>query len=416
MKSRVVILATAAALLASATGCSATSGSNTGEIEFQTFTAVDSKLMSTIEEVTARFEEKHPDIKVKLVASSNNYEADMKVRLASGNIPDIFGTHGWSLNRYSEFLEPLQDEAWAKNFNPALDSAMKNDAGEFFAFPVDTDVAGLIYNSDVLEAADIDPASITTWDAFEDAAEAVKANGVSPIAVSGKASGPAGNIADWIAAGAYDESQLAELKAGTFVDEPYRDLLTMVDEWREAEFFNPDYSSATDDDMTRALSDGNTAFVFSQNARANNALQFNPDANIGFIPVPSMTTDTPYLIGGEMNAYGISKSSKHLDDAKTFIAFLAEPENATALAEAVGNLPGLTNATADLGALQESFDRYVISGEYPLMPYFDRVYLPNGMWNTMVTTTDSVITGQADVEKAVSQMASDFKSLSAQAK
>jgi raffinose/stachyose/melibiose transport system substrate-binding protein len=416
MKSRVVILATAAALLVSATGCSAASGSNTGEIEFQTFTAVDSKLMSTIEEVTARFEDKHPDIKVKLVASSNNYEADMKVRLASGNIPDIFGTHGWSLNRYSEFLEPLQDEEWAKDFNPALDSAMKNDAGEFFAFPVDTDVAGLIYNRDVLEAADIDPASITTWDAFEKAAEAVKTNGVSPIAVSGKASGPAGNIADWIAAGAYDESQLAELKAGTFVDEPYRELLTMVDEWREAEFFNPDYSSATDDDMTRALSDGNTAFVFSQNSRANNALQFNPDANIGFIPVPSMTTDTPYLIGGEMNAYGISKSSKHLDDAKTFIAFLAEPENATALAEAAGNLPGLTNATADLGALQESFDRYVVSGEHPLMPYFDRVYLPNGMWNTMVTTTDSVITGQADVEKAVSQLASDFKSLSAQAK
>jgi raffinose/stachyose/melibiose transport system substrate-binding protein len=416
MKSRVVILATAAALFVSATGCSAASGSSSGEIEFQTSTSVDSKLMATFEEVTDRFEEEHPDIKVKLVASSNNYEADMKVRLASGNIPDIFGTHGWSLNRYSEFLTPLQDEAWAKDFNPALDSAMRNEAGEFFAFPIDTDVAGVIYNSDVLEAAGVDPASITTWGAFEDAAKAVKANGVSPIAVSGKAGGPAGNIADWIAAGAYDESELAELKAGAFIDEPYTQLLTMVDEWREAEFFNPDYSSATDDDMTRALSDGNAAFVFSQNARVNDALQFNPEANIGFIPVPSMTTDTPYLIGGEMNAYGISKSSKRLDDAKTFIAFLAEPENATALAEAAGNLPGLTNATADLGALQESFDRYVVSGEHPLMPYFDRVYLPNGMWNTMVTTTDSVITGQADVEKAVSQMASDFKSLSAQAK
>ncbi|WP_022885580.1 ABC transporter substrate-binding protein [Glaciibacter superstes] len=420
MKSRVLLLAAAsvaaAALLVSASGCSAGSGSDSGSIEFQTFASVDSKLMSTIEEVTARFEEENPDIDLKLVASSNNYEADIKVRLASGNIPDIFGTHGWSLQRYSEFLEPLQDEPWAKNFNPVLDSAMKNDTGEFFAFPVDTDVAGIIYNGDVLDAAGVDPAEITTWEAFEKAADAVKANGITPISVSGKAGGPSGNIADWLAAGAYDESQLAELEAGTFVDEPYSEVLTKIADWREAEYFNPDYSSATSDDMTRALSDGQAAFEFSQNSRVNDALQYNPDANIGFMPVPSMTTDAPYLIGGEMNAYGISKTSKHLEDAKTFIAFLAEPENATALAEAAGNLPGMTNATADLGPLQESFDTYVGSGEYPLMPYFDRVYLPNGMWNTMVTTADSVITGQSDVDQAVGQMASDFKSLAAQDK
>ena len=54
------------------------------------------------------------------------------------------------------------------------------------------------------------------------------------------------------------------------------------------------------------------------------------------------------------------------------------------------------------------------TGDVPLVPYFDRVYLPNGMWNTMVTTTDSVITGQTSGEKAVQQMGSDFSSLAAQ--
>ncbi len=50
------------------------------------------------------------------------------------------------------------------------------------------------------------------------------------------------------------------------------------------------------------------------------------------------------------------------------------------------------------------------------MPYFDRVHLPNGMWNTLVTTTDSVITGQSDVTKAVSQVEQDFTSLHGQGK
>lgn len=414
MKSRVALVATTSALLLAVSGCSSTTGAADNTLEFQTQVSVDSKLMAALTDVTAAFEKANPDITVDLVPAGTNYEADMKVRLAAGNVPDILATHGWSLLRYSEFLEPLQDEAWAQDFNPVLSSAMKNASGEFFAFPVDTDVAGILYNGDVLESAGIDPTAITTWDDFADAAEAVKANGISPITVSGKDNGPAGNIADWIAAGAYDDEQLAALSAGTFVDEPYTDMLRMVGDWRDAEYFNPDYSSATADDMARALSDDRTAFVFSQNATANNALQYNLDANLGFIPVPSMTGAAPYLIGGEMNAYGISKTSDHLDEAKNFIAFLAEPENAATLAEAAGNLPGLTNASATLGALQESFDSFVQTGDVPLVPYFDRVYLPNGMWNTMVTTTDSIITGQNSVESAVQQMGSDFSSLAAQ--
>jgi raffinose/stachyose/melibiose transport system substrate-binding protein len=371
IKSRLAIIAaagTAAAVLLGASGCSA-SGTDANTVTFQTNLSVDSKLMAAFTELTAKFAAANPDITVDVLPSGISYESDMKVRLAANNVPDIIATHGWSLLRYSEFLEPLQNEPWAANFNPALDSAMKNADGEFFAFPVDTDVAGIIYNGDVLAAAGIDPADIRTWSQFSAAAAAVKAAGVSPITVSGKDGGPAGNVADW----------------------------------REAGYFNPDYSSATADDMARALANDQTAFVFSQNAVANDALQYSPDANLGFIPVPSATSSTPQLIGGEMNAYGISKTSANIAGAKAYIAFLAEPENASILAEAAGNLPGLTNATAALGALQPSFDTY-----------FDRVYLPNGMWNTMVTTTDSVITGQSDVAGAVRQMGSDFASLWAQ--
>lgn len=35
------------------------------------------------------------------------------------------------------------------------------------------------------------------------------------------------------------------------------------------------------------------------------------------------------------------------------------------------------------------------------VPVFDRVYLPNGMWNTL-TTTDGLITGQSDPKGAAS--------------
>ncbi|MGO3886198.1 MAG: ABC transporter substrate-binding protein [Mycetocola sp.] len=392
-------------------GCSATGSSAETTLEFQTALSADSALYLALEDVVAEFTEQNPHIAVDVVPSTTSYEADMKVRLASGDVPDLFGTHGWSLLRYSEFLAPLQDESWAADVNPALDSAMRGDGGELYAFPLDTDVAGIIVNNSVLHAAGVDPAEIGSWDDFADAAAAVAGDGIAPISVSGKDSGPAGNVADWIASGAFSDDELEALNNGELSDESYRSILELVDSWRTAGFFNPDYSSATSDDVARALADGETAFVFSQNQQTGNALQYNPEADLGFIPIPSLRGDTPYLVGGEMNAYGAALNGAHLAEAKELLSFLAQPEQLSTLASAAGSLPGLTTASADLGALQASYDLFVTPNEHSLEPYFDRVYLPNGMWNTMVVTTDSVITGQSTPAAATAQIAADFTSL-----
>ena len=119
----------------------------------------------------------------------------------------------------------------------------------------------------------------------------------------------------------------------------------------------------------------------------------------------------PFLVGGEGRAYGVSKTSPNKEQALDYLAYLAEPDNLSELAGAVGGIPGLTNATSDLGILTASYDTFVKPGELPLQPYFDRVYLPNGIWDTMVTTTDGVITGQMTPADAVKQMKSSYDSL-----
>jgi len=420
MKKRSLItVAGATALLLALVGCSG-GGSGSGDsktLEFQTGQAVDSTILAQLKTITKKFEADHPGTKIDLRTSTSSYESDIKVRLASGNVPDIWWTHGWSLLRYSKFLTPLQGQAWAKNFNPALDAAMKNDKGQFFAFPVDTDVAGILYNKSVLSDAGIDPTTLTTWDAFDAAASKIKANGVTPIMSSGKAAGPAGNLADWISPGAYSKSQLGQLTDGKFEDSNYTKVLDLIASWQKDGYFNQDYVSATADDISKALGTGKAAFVFSQNNTANQALTFDPKAELGYIPVPSLTGGKPYIIGGEMNAFGISKTTKDMTGAKEYIAYLAEPENAAVLAKAAGSIPGLTNVKADLGVLQSSYDSVVKPGDFPLVPYFDRVYLPNGMWNTMVTTSDSVVTGGASsVKPAVSTMSKDFERLYGQNK
>ena len=405
-----------------ATGCSGTpsapsaNGELSGSLEIATNLAADSALMTALTDVTARFEKDHSGVKITLVPATTTYENDMKVRLAANNPPDIWHTHGWSLIRYSKFLMPLQNEAWAKNLNPALDSAMKDSKGNLYAMPIDTDVSGILYNKDVLTNSGFKPGDIKTWDNFFTAAAAIKAKGVSPIYVSGKANGPAGNFIDWLAPGVYSQDDLANMAAGKFVSDKYRDMLAVIAKWRDAGLFNPDYVSATAEDMSKALAQGNAGFVFTQNYIATSAFSLKPNANIGYLPIPSLNGDPSYFVGGEQDAYGISKSTKSPEAAKAFIAFLAEPANESKLASAAGSAPGLTNAKSNLGGLQASYDEFIVQQKAPVVPYFDRVSMPNGMWNTLVATTDSVITKQATVDAAVDKVKEQFNGLYGQGK
>lgn len=412
LRRAVALAAAAIAVVATLSACSSSgSASGTTTLEFQTAQSTDSPLLAALTSVTKDFEQQHPDVKVQLRTGGNDYESQMKVRLAANNPPDLWATHGWSRDRYSSFLAPLQDQPWAKHFNAALDPAMRNSDGQFFALPVDTAVSGLIVNETVLEKAGVSADSITTWDAFLAAAGKVADSGATPLTLAGSKDGSAGNVVDWLAPGAFDQQELAAFKKGAFPKAAYQRVLDALDQFRTKGWINKDYSSATGDDMAKALAEDRAAFALSSNSLVTQAQQYAPDAKLQFIPVPAMNGGKPYLIGGENTAFGAAKNGAHLQQAEQYLSFLAAPENDRKLAEASGSLPGLTNVTADLGSLEPSYTTWVTPNTVPLEPFFDRVYLPNGMWNTVVTTADGVIAGQSSPAASTSKMASDFSTL-----
>lgn len=87
MKSGFTLLAAGVVISLSLAGCGASGdaagSSGDGSIEVQTGLAVDSKLLSTLKEVTNSFQQANPTVKINLVPNSTTYEKDMKVRLAS---------------------------------------------------------------------------------------------------------------------------------------------------------------------------------------------------------------------------------------------------------------------------------------------------------------------------------------------
>ena len=420
MKRALTTVAAVAAMAALAlTGCSS-GGSQSGESGSGSGDALDLYLNMTtgsaqykaIQQLESKFQEQ-TGTKVNISIDSSNFEDNMKVRMASGNLPDIWTTHGWSVMRYSPYLEKLTDRPWAQYVNKGLDESMKDSNGDLYALPIEYTVAGMLVNFDTLSAAGIDPDSLKTWDDFDAALAKVKAIGKTPLESSGKGNGPAGDLANFISANAFTEDQLKEFKGGTFDSDAYESqVLDKIAGWAEKGYFNADYVSASTDDMSRALATGDAAFAAGQPSLLGTSLSYNPDAKVGFIPFPSNGTSGQYLVGGEgMAAFGVWKDSPHKDAALKFIDFLAEPDNASVLLEAYGSYSGLTNVSTDLGTLQSSYDKWVKPGELPTKPFFDRVYLPNGMWSTMVSSTDAVITQQSNAADATKQMSDQFKTL-----
>lgn len=404
--------AVAAALLL--TGCSA-SGSDKPTITFSLYMTADSAAKPVYEKLIDEFMDK-TGIAVDMSYDTTNYENNIKVQMAAGNLPDVFATHGWSVLRYSDFLEPLDDQSWTADVNPALDESMRDAEGHLYALPVEYTVAGIAVNRAVLDAAGVDEDSIATWDDFDDALAKVAASGVTPITASGKSSS-AGNMADFIASNAFTDAQLTSFSDGEFETDAWADqVLSHVKDWTDAGYINPDYVSASLDDMASQLAQGQAAFALvPASSILATALQLNPSADIGFIPIPNDQGDR-YLVGGEgIHSFGVSKASKNKDAAMKFVDFLAEPDNAGAIASALGSYSGLTNVEVNLGVLQSSYDQWVAPAELPTKPFFDRVYLPNGIWNTMIATTDSVITGQATPADAAEQMKIQYDTLRSQA-
>jgi len=380
-----------------------------GKIEFMVWAGVDEALFKVLEELNAEFQKANPGVVIDMPPAGLDFEGEIRTRLASGNIPDIWSTHGWSVIRYGSFLLPLENESWAANLNPALKPVMVDANGHLYAFPIDLDTAGILYNEDVLTKAGFKAADIKTWDDFKSACDAVVALGKIPIFVTGKDRWTVGAFVDWIIPGIMTNDTCSDLLSGTFTPDEWTKDLELVAGFRDAGYFNPDYSSATLDGAALALASGDTAFCFMMNFVAVAAYEYNPDCNVKFMPVPAFSDGgEPYLIIGEHGAIGIWKDSESVDACKAYVAYLAEDENLKKLATSTGSMAGLTTVTVDLGRLQSSYE---LTKTVVTVPYFDRVYLPSGAWDSIVSTTEGVVTNQMTIKEAVAKMSETYVSL-----
>jgi len=348
-------------------------------------------------------------IAIDYAAPANDYEALMKTKMATGDLPDIWSTHGWSVIRYSSFLRPLNDQAWYGDIADFIKPVITDDDGNIFVLPVDIDIAGIVYNRDILAEVGVDVDDIQTWADFEAVCELVKAAGYIPVYLGGKDDWTIGQFFDWVAPSFYvtneADNDRAALMDGTFDWNKWAALAEMFGKWNDAGYLNVDAATSDYATCTTELGLGNVAFEFFGNYALVDANKAGP-ANLGMMPIPAyFEGDTPTLIAGERLAVGVWKDTAHSEEALQFINYLARPEIMSKLATANGTPAGFKGVDSDTGAVKEDYEKYA---DVRTFPYFDRIYLPNGMWNDLCATGLGILNGSMSTEAIVDYMRESY--------
>lgn len=330
-------VASAAMIVTAFSACGSASSSGK-KLDFITGMATGSVHLKTLQSITDEFEKANPGVEINLIPASQDFTNDIKVRLAAKNAPDLWNTHGWSRDRYAKFLEPLQNRSWVSKMKPITKEAFMEDDGTFYALPLDIQVTGVLYNKDVLDKVGVDPNELNTWDEFNDACQKVKDAGLTCVVAGGKDTAIAGDLADLTASSWYNDGELKKLQKGKFDSSVYQKESGLIEGWAKKGYFNPDYTSATQDDIEKLMANGQAAFYFRSNLHASQIQTFNSNVNLGFMATPTESGDR-YVTLGEDWAVGASKTGKNKDIALKYIDFLAKPANMTKLTKMTNNVP-----------------------------------------------------------------------------
>lgn len=102
---------------------------------------------------------------------------------------------------------------------------------------------------------------------------------------------------------------------------------------------------------------------------------------------------------GNFSCFGIWKDTEYADECKQFLEYLARPEVAVKIVQIDGGIPALTTIELDetdkqlIQQMHLRKPRLSFDEDLTYDNFFDREYLPSGMWSVMA---DSVSTLLAD--------------------
>ena len=323
------------------------------------------------------FKAANPDINVSVNINDREAHKTAIRNFLSADAPDI--TSWYPGNRMAPFVEAglFEDvsDVWEANgFSntlAAIKPTMTIDDKQW-GVPYTYYQWGVYYRKDIFDKLDL--AEPTNWEEFNAAAAKLKEAGVTPITIGTKFL--------WTAAGVFDYLNLRingyevhnDLTAGKvkYTDPRIKAVFETWKEMVDAGYFVENHATMSWQDAVAPFANGDAAMYvmgnFSVDAYKNAGLT---EDQIDYFQFPEITPGLPRAEEAPADAFFIPARAKNKEDARKFLAFIAQPDIQTEWNKTIGQLPINKDASVgDSKFLQEGFE--TLSTATGLAQFYDR--------------------------------------------
>jgi raffinose/stachyose/melibiose transport system substrate-binding protein len=361
----------------------------------------------------------NPNVTIDITVLENEaFKTRLTTAMQSGDPPDLFQSWGggvlWQFAdaKLVRNIAPELNGAWKDSFSTKAALELFGQNGEYYGAPWRWGAVGIFYNKELFAKAGLDPAAPPkTWDEFLAAVKALKAAGITPIALGEKEKWP-GHF--WwvylaIRAGGEKAFLAAYDRSGTFNDAPFVEAGTRLKELIDLEPFQDGYLGMGYPDQAGLMGNGQAAMeLMGQWAPPNQASNSTSGEGLGealgWFPFPALPdgagAPTDVLGGGDGFAVGINAP----DAAVDFLRYLTSLEVQKLLVEKKMAIPPVIQGAADKIAdpVMQSIVAARDGATYSQL-YYDQ-FLPPAVGEAVNDAVEQLFVGVASPEEVSTQI------------
>ncbi len=359
VKTRTVMFAVLAAVVAIAAGCGSSSGdssgggstpaSSSGPVKLTMWWWGDQEaagMKNFVADSVQKYEAAHPNITIDTVLqSTDNLMPNFAAAAKAKQGPDIEYRWGGIWN--------LQD-AWDGNLAPVSDYIPQDELAHYLNASEDTSGGKVwtapwyvqpsfpvLYRKDILKNAGV--AVPTNWDEFLAACDTLNSKGITPIAGGVKD----GWFGGWLYSimGSQSLTSIDDLKEAVvgdkkFTDPEFAEWWSKLQEMIDHKCWNDDIGSQELYQAQQTWVDGKSAMTISAGTEVGNFVKQVGTDKVGVMAMPAYGDGIGAgKLGSTSQTLGISSWSPHKQEAADFIMYLHTPERLAAFYKATGALP-----------------------------------------------------------------------------
>lgn len=310
-----------------------------------------------------RFEEKYPNVQLEFEAIQD-YDQTLKVRMNSGDFPDVVFLPTLPNSEFPEYFASLNDIEFSGDI---YFKELRSFEGEMYGVSSGASTVGIVYNKEAFQKAGITEVP-KTYDEFLAASEKLKAQGIVPLASNFKDKWP---LDAWvydvptIISGKSDHQQLrADTDTPYTMDNEYGKAWSILRELNEKGYLEPDINSTNWEQSKKDVATGKFGMYLLGNWVINQVIENGAaPENIGFFPFPA---DNSGVAKAPLNPdyfYAVNKNG-NVAAAKAFIKWMIEESGYDDFA---GFIPTLKDKEPQLAQLAE-FNSYNVQFIEPVQP------------------------------------------------